>query len=75
MKSQTWELWQECNYDEDKGMPLPRSGHSASIHGHFMLIYGGIIDITKELDDLLIYDLEKRKWIQLFDELLLSPIK
>jgi hypothetical protein len=40
-----------------------------------MIIFGGILDITKELDDMIIFDLDKRKWVQLFEELMLSPIR
>lgn len=40
-----------------------------------MIIFGGILDVTKELDDMIIYDLDKRKWVQLFEELMLSPIR
>jgi len=47
---------------------MPRSGHSACIYKNYMLLFGGIFEITKELNDLYLYDLEKNKWIQLFEE-------
>jgi hypothetical protein len=31
--------------------------------------------VCKELDDLVIYDLDKRRWVQLFEEVMLSPIR
>ncbi len=41
---------------------LPRSGHSATVHNNYMLVFGGILDVTKELDDMLLFDLEMKKW-------------
>ena len=40
-----------------------------------MIIFGGILDVCKELDDLVIYDIEKRRWVRFLEELMLSPIK
>jgi hypothetical protein len=34
-----------------------------------MIVFGGILDVTKELDDMMIYDLEKKRWTQLFEGL------
>lgn len=33
-----------------------------------MVIFGGIYDVTKELDDMSMYDLEKRRWTQLIED-------
>ena len=50
--------------------PRPRSGHSASIYNEkFMIIYGGIEEITKELNDLHIFNLHENKWMCLFEEI------
>ena len=39
--------------------PIPRSGHTASIYkDNFMIIYGGIYEITKELNDMHIFDMK-----------------
>ena len=38
-----------------KGGPSHRSGHTSSVYGDFLMIYGGIYDVTKELNDLHIY--------------------
>jgi hypothetical protein len=40
-----------------------------------MIVFGGILEVTKELDDLMLFDIKNRKWIQLFEEVMLSPIK
>ena len=34
----------------------PRSGHSCNIYKDKLIIFGGIQEITKELDDLISYD-------------------
>jgi hypothetical protein len=39
-----------------------------------MIIYGGIYEVTKELNDMHIFDLNEEKWLCLFEELM-SPIK
>jgi Galactose oxidase, central domain len=33
-----------------------------------MVIFGGIYEITKELNDLHLFDLKKNKWITMFEE-------
>ena len=38
-----------------------------------MIIFGGIHEITKELNDLLIFDFNNNKWLKLFDNEILSP--
>lgn len=40
--------------------PLPRSGHSCALYKDLMLIFGGIFEVTKELNDLMAYDFGKR---------------
>lgn len=39
--------------------PLERSGHSCDIFDCFMIIFGGIYEITKELNDLYMFDFRK----------------
>ena len=40
----------------------------------YMLVYGGIFFVTKELNDLHVFDMRKEKWVCLFEELN-SPAK
>jgi hypothetical protein len=40
-----------------------------------MVIFGGIFEVTKELDDLLMFDLKARKWHVIFEEALNSPTR
>jgi hypothetical protein len=39
-----------------------------------MLVFGGIHEVTKELDDMHIFDFKNRRWIMLFEEIS-SPVK
>jgi N-acetylneuraminic acid mutarotase len=57
-------LWQEIKQADEYGFaPLPRSGHSACIYKDCMVIFGGIYEVTKELDDVDVFDFKKRKWV------------
>jgi hypothetical protein len=38
--------------------PLCRSGHSAVTYGSKMYIFGGILELTKELNDMIVFDFE-----------------
>ncbi len=37
-----------------------RSGHASSVYNGKMFIFGGILEITKELNDLIVYDYTKQ---------------
>jgi hypothetical protein len=39
-----------------------------------MIIFGGIFDITQELNDMHMYDLKNHRWVTFFEELM-SPTK
>lgn len=39
-----------------------------------MLVFGGIHEVTKELDDLHVFDFKNLRWIELFEEQI-SPLK
>ena len=51
MGTQKWCCIKTSGYE-----PHPRSGHSANVHNGKMYIFGGILELTKELDDLFCYD-------------------
>ena len=41
----------------------PRNGHSAIIYDQrFMIVFGGIQEVTKELDDVNVLDVHTGKW-------------
>ena len=54
--------------------PSIRSGHSACLYRDYMVVFGGIHEVTKELNDLCLFDLKSLKWVQFFEELN-SPVK
>lgn len=49
-------------------IPIARSGHSAVIYEGYICIFGGIFEVTKELNDLQLYDIANNRWICLFTE-------
>lgn len=48
--------------------PMQRSGHSACLVRDQMVIFGGILEVTKELDDMHAYDFKTKRWTALFEE-------
>jgi len=48
--------WSPIHTDHDP--PTARSGHTAQVYGQHMIIYGGIFEVCKELNDMHIFDLE-----------------
>jgi len=63
--SDLWELdlstqvYKEIQLPAGSPQPGPRSGHSATIFKGKMYIFGGILELTKELNEMLIYDFTK----------------
>lgn len=54
--------WIAAAGDEDDLKPVPRSGHSAVVAHDKMYVFGGILELTKELNDLAIFDFKTKKW-------------
>ena len=52
----TTEQWTLIDIPEGTPCPGPRSGHSACIFNGKMYIFGGILELTKELNEMLIFD-------------------
>ncbi len=48
--------------------PCPRSGHSSSIYHCMLIIFGGIVEVTHELNDMHAYDLSTGEWFIFYDE-------
>lgn len=69
-----WELnisagsWTEIKPSTDDPLPLPRSGHKTCVFENMMFLFGGIFEITKELNDVWAFNLNSKKWILIFDE-------
>jgi hypothetical protein len=66
--------WEEIDLEDEDIKPLPRSGHSACLYKDMMLIFGGIYEVTKELDDMYLFDFRNKRWILFFEEIQ-SPAK
>lgn len=50
---------------KDGDQPPERNGHTMQFFEGKLYVFGGIHDITWELDDLHIYSLERKKWTTL----------
>lgn len=63
-----WELsldtgmYRSMSVPEGSVDPVARSGHSANIYNGQMYIFGGILELTKELNEMLIYDFKTGKF-------------
>lgn len=61
-------VWTELIVENPELTPLARAGHTALIYRGYICIFGGIYEVTKELNDLNLYDIANNKWICLFTE-------
>lgn len=57
--------WVEVDAEGDP--PIERSGHSSDVYDDFLVIFGGIWDVTKELNDLHVYSFSQNRWITIQD--------
>ena len=48
-------------------IPFERSGHSSDIFDDHLVIFGGIWDVTKELNDMHLYKFSDNTWITLIE--------
>lgn len=51
--------------EEGDLVPQPRSGHSTVLFGSKMYIFGGILEVTQELNDLVVFDLTTQKFVSI----------
>ena len=59
--------WDEI-YLPNNNVPKPRNGMTLCNNGNKLLMFGGIHDITWELDDLWEYNLDTLKWWSIEDD-------
>jgi len=53
----TSSVWSEVKQADDADYkPTPRSGHTACVYGNKMYIFGGILELTKELNEMVVFD-------------------
>ena len=55
--------WAEVSDDESGFKPIARSGHTAVVWGQKMYIFGGILELTKELNDMVVFDFTSQKFV------------
>ena len=60
----TTNSWRQIQIPEGGLRPTARSGHSAVTYGSKMYIFGGILELTKELNDMLVFDFATMKFVQ-----------
>jgi Galactose oxidase, central domain len=53
--------WAQVKYSGAQTEDIARSGHAAVAFGGKMFVFGGILEVTKELNDLLVYDFKTQK--------------
>ena len=56
------ETYTQITLGDASYQPLPRSGHTSSLHNGKMIIFGGILELTKELNEMLLYDFNTRSF-------------
>lgn len=62
-----WAKLTPTNAEHD--LPMPRSGHSSLLYKEkYIAVFGGIFEITRELNDCFLYDIKSNKWFNLFEE-------
>lgn len=66
-------LWSHVNPVDDE-LPETRSGHSAVIYHKIMIIFGGIFEVTRELNDVLAFSIPQMRWVSLC-EAMGSPMR
>jgi hypothetical protein len=67
------QAWTRVN-PVDEVRPETRSGHTACLYENFILIFGGIFEVTRELNDVYAYSLAQKRWIVLSQDSG-SPVK
>jgi Kelch motif len=43
------------------------------MYNDYLIVFGGIHEVTKELDDVQVFNLRNKKWVVLFEEVMHSP--
>jgi len=61
----TQSTWSQVKLGEEGSYtPNPRSGHTAVVWGTKMYIFGGILELTKELNDMIVFDFTTKQFSQ-----------
>ena len=60
--------WTYLDKQQNESSITSRSGHSACVYKGHMVIFAGIHEVTKELDDLAVYSFKNKSWTHLFKD-------
>lgn len=55
--------WQKLKPEGE--IPQPRSGHSMTIHNDSIILFGGLFEVTREVNDTFRYDFISNTWTNL----------
>lgn len=58
----TTQAWSQVKFQKDDYRPVARSGHTTVVFGNKLYIFGGILELTKELNDLVVFDFNTQKF-------------
>ena len=61
------DVWEQVKVSDDSQVPQGRCGHSSVVYNGHILIFGGIFEITRELNDCYIFNLSNKRWLCLFN--------
>ena len=56
LKSNKWNKVDQ-KFPSEMDQPGPRSGHSITHSGNYLIVFGGIFEVTNELNDIFRFDL------------------
>ena len=55
-------IWEEVA-DNSLFKILPRSGHTAAVYQNYMIVFGGMLSVTKEVDDTCAFNFLTKEWV------------
>lgn len=67
--------WREIKVKNPETIPVARSGHTTDIYRGYLVLFGGIQDVTKELNDVVLYSFKTNEWICCQEDVQMSPRK
>lgn len=60
LKSNTW-----SEVDQKGQIPGGRSGHGLVEYKGYLIMYGGILEVAKETEDMFVFHLDSNTWIKI----------
>ncbi len=66
LQTEQWELLSANIAEHNSDHPIGRQGHTSVLYNGHLVIFGGIYETTRELNDVYAYNLSAKKWRVLF---------